>query len=225
MKGILRAFAIFSVLSVSFLGASTTVGATTATGKATQKVAYVYDPGLNYATSQGCSAGTGHGVNDESSPAGPQGCPGESIFSNAIPPGAPIGTGNSGTYGGATFTNLPIASLDANPTALAGYDTVLLYQLCTFGATANAAARTAINAFLAAGGKVMIFDADACGNPANGGLGTVDYSGFLFPFATSSPGPAGASGNYTKIEASTLTTGLVLGLQPGDAVGDANTFT
>ena len=225
MKGILRAFALVSLLSVAFLGPSTTASATSIFGKTTHKVAYIYDPSLDYAKSQGCDAGTGHGVNDESSPTGTQGCPGESIFSNAIPPGTPIGTGDTGSYGGVTFSNLPIASLDANPTVLASYDTVLLYQVCTFGNASHATGRAAINSFLAAGGKIMIFDADACGNPNNGGLGNVDYSGFLFPFTTSSPGPAGASGSYTKIESSTLTTGLATGVQPFDAVGDANTFT
>ena len=225
MKGLQRVFAIVSVLSVGFLGASSPAGATTtSTANTTLKVAYVYDPGLHYAQSQGCDPGRGHGVNDESNPNSDQGCPGESIFSNAIT-GNPIGTGESGTYESVSFTNVPVATLDANPALLTSYDTVMLYQLCTFGATANAPARSAINAFLAAGGKLMIFDADACGSPSHGGLGQVDYSGFLFPFSTNSPGPAGARGSYTKIEASTLTTGLQLGLQAGDAVGDANTFT
>src|SRR5207247_2103192 len=69
-----------------------------------------------------------------------------------------------------------------------------------------------------------IFDADR--RAPGAGLGCLaDYSSFLLPFKTSSPGPKGASGPYTAIVKSSLTGGLSLGTQEGDSVGDANIFT
>lgn len=157
----------------------------------------------------------GSGINDTGGPGS-----GSSIFVNAVT-GSPIGSGNTGTYNGVSFTNVPVASIDAAPaTALNGFDSLIMYQICDINS--HPAAETAINTFLDNGGKVMLFDADRCA-PGFGGI--ANYSNFLFPFATSSPGPQGASGSYTSIEASTLTTGLAVGPQPGDAVGDANTFT
>jgi hypothetical protein len=144
--------------------------------------------------------------------------PGASIFNNAVG-GLPLP--NGGTYNGATFTDVPITTIDSNPaTALSSYDTVLLYQVCSIGS--HPIALGAINAFFASGGKVMIFDSDACAPTARG---AANWNGFLFPFATTSPGPVGGGGNYLAIVPSTLTTGLVVGPQPPDAVGDANVFT
>src|SRR4051794_34792824 len=74
------------------------------------KVAYVTDFGA--------------GVNDSAFP--PPG--GSSIFNNAVG-GVPLP--NGGTYNGATFTNVPVSTIDASPTtALAGFDTVLVYEAC-----------------------------------------------------------------------------------------------
>lgn len=147
---------------------------------------------------------------------------GSSIFTNAIT-GTPLA--NGGAYNGVTFTNVPIGTIDASPaTALNGFDTVLLYQVCSIGS--HPVALGAINTFLANGGKVMIFDSDRCAPPGSGGsVGVADYSGFLFPFTITGPGPTGGSGSYTFVEPSTLTAGLSLGLQPDDAVADANVFT
>lgn len=157
----------------------------------------------------------GSGINDAGGPGS-----GSSIFVNALT-GSAIGSGNTGTYNGASFTNVPVSSIEAAPsTALNGFDTAILYEICDINS--HPAMENAVNTFLDNGGKVMIFDADRCA-PGEGGL--ANYSNFLFPFATSSPGPRGASGSYTSIEPSTLTTGLTVGPQPGDAVGDANTFT
>jgi hypothetical protein len=164
------------------------------------KVAYVTDFGA--------------GVNDSAFP--PSG--GSSIFNNAVG-GVPLP--NGGTYNGATFTNVPIGAIDSSPaTALVGYDTVLLYMVCSIGS--HPIALGAINTFLASGGKVMIFDSDACAPSAHGAS---NWSGFLFPFTTTSPGPVGLGGNYLAVVPSTLTAGLVVGPQPPDAVGDANVFT
>jgi hypothetical protein len=166
-------------------------------GATSTKVAYVTD--------------FGPGVSDS-------GFPGSSIFNNAVG-GVPVA--NGGTYNGATFTDVPIGTIDASPTtALAGFDTVLLYQVCSIGS--HPVALTAINSFLAAGGKVMIFDSDACAPSAHG---AANWSGFLFPFTTTSPGPVGEGGDYLAVVPSSLTTGLAVGPQPADAVGDANVFT
>ncbi|HEX4701039.1 MAG TPA: Ig-like domain-containing protein [Pseudonocardiaceae bacterium] len=103
-----------------------------------------------------------------------------------------------------------------------GFDTIVLYEVCDINA--HRAAETAINAFLENGGKVMIFDADRCSDNVAVN-GAADYSGFLFPFTTDSPGPGGSGGSYGFIEPSTLTN---LVTAPGvgeDALADANTFT
>src|SRR5205085_10706761 len=129
--------------------------------------------------------------------------PASSIFNNAVT-GSPLP--NGGTYNGATFTDVPISAIDTSPaTALAPYDTVLLYQVCSIGS--HPIALGAINAFLAAGGKVMIFDSDACAPTAHG---VSNWSGFLFPFMTTSPGPNGEGGNYLAVLQSSLTTDLGL---------------
>lgn len=169
----------------------------------THNVAYVYDDAL----------GNGSGINDPN-------YVGSSIFTVT---GIPLGTGSTASYNGAVFTNKPISTIDAAPaTALGGFDTVLLYEVCDIGAAANANALSAVNAFLDNGGKVLIFDGDRC---APGEGGQADYSGFRFPFATKSPGPRGATGgNYSFVEDNTLTAGIG-GPDPGsDALGDSNTF-
>jgi hypothetical protein len=115
-----------------------------------------------------------------------------------------------------------LAELDAKPHLLEeeGFDTAILYQTCPIAA--HPAALAQINAFLESAHKVMIFDADGC-SPVS--KGEPNWSGFVFPFATNNPGPRGAEGSYTAVEPSSLTAGLSVGLQEGDAVGDANIFT
>lgn len=187
---------VAGALSAYVFMVSTPVSAAT-----TSHVAYVFD--------------FGSGINDANGPGS-----GSSIFRNAVTGGA-IGTGGTGTYNGAAYTNVPVSTVDASGvSAFSGFDTVLLYEICDIHSHPNTI--TAVNAFLNAGGKVMLFDADRC---APGFGGQADYTGLLFPFATNSPGPRGASGSYTQVEASTLTTGLAVGAVPGDAVGDANIFT
>jgi hypothetical protein len=179
-----------------------------------KKVAYVYDKTL-FPCSTAC------GVNDTSSP--PAG--GGSIFTNAV--AGETGTGEEGKYtpsGGTevTLKNVTLAELDAKPHLLEeeGFDTAILYQTCKIAE--HPAALAQINAFLGSAHKVMIFDADGC-SPKS--LGEPNWSGFTFPFATNNPGPEGASGPYTAVEPSSLTAGLSVGEQEGDAVGDANIFT
>jgi hypothetical protein len=175
----------------------------------------------------------GNGFNDTTTPADK--CTGSGIFFNGsftstFPGGTIPVSGGVGTYKGVHFTNVPIATINASPsTALNGFDTVVMYEVCTIGDPANSAALGAINAFLEAGNKVLIFDGDACSN-GTGGIKAPDYSHFLFPFGSDNPGPkGGTSGSYSKVEASTLTTGISVGdscvQNPQcDALGDANVF-
>src|SRR5262245_1855606 len=194
-RGTGRLLTVAMLLGLAIAALSPAAHAATST-----KVAYVTDFGA--------------GVNDSAFP--PPG--GSSVFNNAV---GRVPLPNGGTYNGATFTNVPIGTIDASPgTALMGYDTVLLYMVCSIGS--HPIALGAINTFLANGGKVMIFDSDACAPSAHG---AANWSGFLFPFTTTSPGPVGLAGNYLAVVPSSLTTGLAVGPQPADAVGDANVFT
>lgn len=160
----------------------------------------------------------GTGSNDTSGPGS-----GSSIFVNALTGSAPSGsyTTADGTLM-VTVTNVSVSSIDSGGVAtLAGFDTVILYQICDIAS--HPATIAAVNAYLTAGsGKVLIFDADRCAPIA---AGPADYTTFLFPFAASTPGPLGAGGSYTLVVPSSLTTGLVVGPVASDAVGDANNFT
>jgi hypothetical protein len=150
------------------------------------------------------------------------GFPGSSIFVNAVTGSAPLGTYTTADSSKTvSVTDVPVSAIDAGGvTALAPYDTLIVYQVCDIAS--HPATMAAINSFLSDGGKVMLFDGDRCA-PKESGL--ADYSSFLFPFTTSSPGPEGALGGpYTALVASTLTEGLSVGVQEGDAVGDANVF-
>jgi hypothetical protein len=195
--------------------AATAVGALApaAYGESTShKVAYVYDKTL-FPCIGGC------GLNDTAFKQG-------SIFTNAV--AGKIAKGEQeGTYtpsGGeeVTLKNITLEELDANSHLLEeeGFDTAIVYQTCKIAEHPKALAQ--INAFLESAHKVMIFDADGC---SPGGKGEPNWSGFLFPFATNNPGPEGAEGPYTAVEPSSLTTGLSVGTQENDAVGDANIFT
>ena len=82
-------------------------------------------PAANAATSTKVAYVTdfGAGVNDPVFP--PSG--GSSIFNNAVG-GVPLP--NGGTYNGATFTNVPITTIDSSPgTALAGFETIFCRRL------------------------------------------------------------------------------------------------
>lgn len=205
-----RAFGI-CVLVLALLAAFASVARAEFTSK---KVAYVYDNALFSCTTE-C------GMNDTRGPGS-----GGSIFVNAVGGVAP-GTGNEGHYtpsGGSEveLKNVTLEELDAKPHLLEeeGFDTAILYQTCNIAG--HPAALAQINAFLESAHKVMIFDADGC---SPGGKGEPNWSGFIFPFATNNPGPEGAEGPYTAVEPSSLTTGLSVGPQEFDAVGDANIFT
>ncbi|HEY3099221.1 MAG TPA: HYR domain-containing protein [Methylomirabilota bacterium] len=154
----------------------------------------------------------GAGSNDT---VAPPATPGSSIFVNALTGVPPVGRYSTadGTKT-VTIVDVSLAAIDENlAIELAGFDTIILYQVCDIGSHPNA--MTAINNFLLSGGKVLIFDADRC---------AASYGSFHFPFTASRPAPEGSAGTYTNVQPSTLTTGLVVGPQPGEAVGDANYF-
>jgi hypothetical protein len=175
----------------------------------------------------------GTGSNDPCAPFSGGGCglfPGSSIFVNALTGVAPGGTYTTADASlTVTVTDVSVAAIDGGGVAvLNAFDTIILYGVCDIGS--HPATMTAINQYLTAGtGKVMIFDADRCSG-ATGVPPPADYSTFLFPFTASTPGPEGASGSYSNVEVSTLTTGLPPAPPPvvidagNDSVGDANTF-
>jgi PKD repeat protein len=193
---------------VSLVGAS----AASAAPKTSENVGYIYDFGAGSTDPCGTSPLCGKGE------------PGSSIFVNALTGSPPAG----GKYTTAdasktvTVTDVAVSTIDAKgEPAIEPFDTLILYEVCDIAS--HPTTMNAINTFLENGGKVMIFDADRCA-PGEGGL--ADYKTFLFPFTTNSPGPKGAlNGPYLKVVPSTLTTGLKVGAQEGDAVGDANVFT
>ena len=200
---------LMSVLATVGLWAGSVVLAPVTQASTSSNVAYVFD--------------FGSGLNDSLAPPS---IPGSSIFTNAI---TGSGLPDGGTYNGATFHNVPVSTVDANPTtAFNGFDTVMLYEVCDIGSHPNLI--SAANSFIDGGGKLMIFDGDRCANSGPGAAGVPNYAGFEFPFQTTNPGPQGESGPYTKVETpSTLTTGLPIAPPdqniPGDAVGDANIFS
>jgi uncharacterized repeat protein (TIGR01451 family) len=129
------------------------------------------------------------------------------------------------TYNGMTFTPLTRAALSS--TTLAPFDTLILFEVCDIATSLTASQHDALNAYLAAGNKILLYDADRCAPSAagNGAVGNADYSWFTFPFATSNPGPQGASGTLTVVENSSLTQGLSSDPFNSDELGDANTAT
>ena len=150
--------------------------------------------------------------------------PSANIFTDAIV-GGPSPTNSptaSVTYNGMTFT--PLAKAALSSTTLAAYDTLILFEVCDIATSLTASQHAAINAYLAAGNKILLYDGDRCA-PGFGGAGNADYSWFTFPFATSNPGPQGASGTLTVVENSSLTQGLSSDPFNSDELGDANTAT
>lgn len=127
-----------------------------------------------------------------------------------------------------TFTDVAIESIRdgaTNPIA-AGFDTVVLNSVCDIGSfLADPEFKNRIEGFVAAGGKLLIWDSEC---PAT------DYSGFAIPFQTSNPGQLGAQGTLVDIEENSLSSTdpssanfiNVDAVAAGtDAVGDANVFT
>ncbi len=174
----------------------------------------------------------GTGSNDPCAPFSGGVCgsfPGSSIFVNALTGLPPLGTYTTADLAlTVTITDVSVSTIDGAPsTALTPFDTVIVYQVCEIGSHPNT--MTAINNFFANGGKLLIFDADRCSG-FDGLPAAANYSTFLFPFTASTPGPQGATGSYTNVQVSTLTTGLPPAPPPvvidgsNDSVGDANNF-
>lgn len=108
---------------------------------------------------------------------------------------------------GFNFFNTPVAGLSlttlTNGTICGGNpcDTLVLNVASSPGvgglgcstAGLNAAQKTDINAFVAAGGKVIIYDSECTFG------GSVDYTWLTFPFSTTNPGAQGAFGGTLTI--------------------------
>ncbi|TAK61000.1 MAG: hypothetical protein EPO22_08780 [Dehalococcoidia bacterium] len=135
--------------------------------------------------------------------------------------------GPVGELGDFTFTNLAPASVNA--ANLAAFDTAVLNvaspeMWCSTG-TLSASAKADLVAFVAGGGKLIIYDSEC--PPA-------DYSWLPYPFSTSNPGAMGAQGTLTIVEENVLSTSNpldphfidapALGTNT-DAVGDMNVMT
>jgi hypothetical protein len=96
----------------------------------------------------------------------------------------------------------PVQPDDAAPATLvpgSGVDTVVLAQVCDIKTKLSDGFKRALVAWVAAGHKLIIQDADACG-PGN----EPDYSFLPFSFATSNPGAQGAASALRLIENSAL---------------------
>src|SRR2546429_916029 len=79
------------------------------------------------------------------------------IFADSVV-NSPAPTGSktaSVTYNGMTFTPLTIAALSTS--ALAPYDTLILFEVCDIATSLNSSQHAAINAYLAAGNKILLY--------------------------------------------------------------------
>jgi len=127
------------------------------------------------------------------------------------------------------FTNVPIADIDDGtlPDPLAGFDTVVLAQVCDIGThLSDPDFKSRIEGFVQNGGKLLIWDSECTGT---------DYSNFVFPFTTNNAGAGGSnSGSLSDLEDNSLgssNSGSPFFIDYGliatetDAVGDSNVFT
>jgi hypothetical protein len=136
-------------------------------------------------------------------------------------------SGPTGSFTDFTFTNIPVASVNA--ATLAAHDTVLL-NVASTGMSCDvnnlsAAQKTDLVTFLNGGGKLIIYDSEC---PAQ------DYSWLPHPFTTANPGALGGTGTVNIVEDNFLGTDtagdphfideVLLGQQT-DAVGDMNVLT
>jgi hypothetical protein len=126
-------------------------------------------------------------------------------------------------FSGITFTNLAVA--DVSTANLAGMDTMVLNMVCDPLNEFTPSQRSDIVSFVNGGGKLIIYDSDACDEP-------VDYSWLPFPLITNTPGAQGASGKtLTIVEINALASRNLADASfidttkiedDTDAVGDAN---
>lgn len=77
----------------------------------------------------------------------------------------------------------------------AGFDTVVLEQVCDIKTSVSSGFKQALVSWVADGHKLILSDADGCGS------GSVpDYSFLPYPFATSNPGAGGAASSLQIVE-------------------------
>lgn len=97
------------------------------------------------------------------------------------------------------WTVQPSAASPAALVASSGVDTVVLAQVCDIKTSVSEAFKRALAAWVGAGHKLIIQDADGCGPGRE-----PDYSFLPFPFATSNPGAQGAASSMRLVENSAL---------------------
>ncbi len=120
---------------------------------------------------------------------------------------------------GVTVKQLPISQVLTD--TLRNFDTLVLAQQCDVGDWPRQI-QCAINQWVAAGGKLIIYDSDECNH-------SVDYSWLPYPFTTDNPGAQGSTNGEFKIVADDT----MISSKPGPAfvdeaalsraeIGDAN---
>jgi hypothetical protein len=138
-------------------------------------------------------------------------------------PGAGFLPTTDAAFSGIIFTDVPLGNVSA--ATLSAFDTAVLNQVCDPLNQFSNSQRTDIVNFVNAGGKLIIYDSDACGSTP------VDYSWLPFPLSTNSPGAVGNQGGTLDV----VENNALASSQPGpffintamivadtDAVGDAN---
>lgn len=102
-----------------------------------------------------------------------------------------------------------------NLDTLRDFDTLVLAQQCDAGQWLPTI-QEAIRTFVAAGGKLVIYDSDECGQ-------AVDYRWLPAPFSTNNPGARGSSnGRFTILEDNTMMNGVDEAEMSAGEIGDAN---
>jgi hypothetical protein len=137
------------------------------------------------------------------------------------------GAGMMPTSGGQldqfNFSDLALEDISVN--SLAQFDTVVLLQCSEIATSLDSSQKQAINGWIASGGKLIIYDSDACVPPP-------DYSWLVYPFLTDNPGQLGSrDGSLYVVEDNTLSSANPTSpyyvdtaylTSSTDAVGDAN---
>lgn len=102
-----------------------------------------------------------------------------------------------------------------NLDTLRDFDTLVLAQQCDTGQWLPTI-QEAIRTFVAAGGKLIIYDSDECGQ-------AVDYNWLPAPFRTDNPGARGSTdGRFTILEDNTMMVGVDEAEMSAGEIGDAN---
>lgn len=143
------------------------------------------------------------------------------FFAGCFPTAAATGAGY-------TVTFMAAASV-TGASSFTGKDTIVLWEYCAVGSSSTV--DNALVSFLQGGGKIIIWDSDAC-NTVDGTAAVYSWLGGLgASFATNSPGQTGSfAGSLTIKEANNFLSGLSSGnmatlVSSTDAVGDLNVIT